>query len=62
MSLEQVALVLRDGVSAEQIRGMLKLKHSELETQARAVHEQLARVDARIQLIETEDTCLQLML
>lgn len=46
--------MLRDGVTAEQIRGMLKLKRSELETQARVVREQLARVDARIQLIETE--------
>lgn len=54
LSLEQVAHVLRDGVSAEQIRGMLKLKRSELETQARALREQLGRVDARIQLIETE--------
>ncbi len=54
LSLEQVALVLRDGVTADQIRGMLKLKRSELETQVREVHEQLARVDARILLIETE--------
>lgn len=54
LSLEQIATLLNDKLSAEQIRGMLRLK--QLEVQERVGEEQarLARVEARLRQIEGE--------
>jgi DNA-binding transcriptional MerR regulator len=54
LSLEQIAQILDDDLSAEQIRGMLRLKQAQI--QARLAEEQarLAYVEAKIQQIENE--------
>lgn len=54
LSLEQIAVMLRKEPSAEEIRGMLRMKQSEIET--RVVEEQgrLARVEALLRQIEKE--------
>jgi DNA-binding transcriptional MerR regulator len=46
--LEQIGVLLDEELSTEQIRGMLKLRHAELEQQMREAAEQLAKVDARL--------------
>jgi DNA-binding transcriptional MerR regulator/effector-binding domain-containing protein len=45
LSLEQVAQLLNDDLSPEQLRGMLKLKRSELRQQLAAGQEQLERIE-----------------
>src|SRR5947209_7669990 len=54
LSLEQIKQLMGEELPAEQIRGMLRLKHAELQDQAREIQERLARVEARIQQIEME--------
>lgn len=56
LSLEQIGLVLRDDLSAEQIRGMLRLRQAELSQQIEAEQARLARVAARLRQIEQEGT------
>jgi effector-binding domain-containing protein len=54
-TLEQIAEMLRSGVTAEQMRGMLRLQQAE---QARRVEEEsdrLSRLNSRIRLIEREN-------
>jgi len=55
LSLEQVAQVLDEGVSPEQLRGMLRLKRAELQQHIAEEQERLARVEARLNAIELED-------
>jgi DNA-binding transcriptional MerR regulator len=54
-TLEQIARLLNDDLSAEQIKGMLKLKRAEIEQQVQAEERKLARVEARLKYIELED-------
>jgi DNA-binding transcriptional MerR regulator len=54
LSLDQIAPMLEDDVSAEQLKGMLKLKRAEIEEHIDAEHERLARVEARLRQIELE--------
>jgi effector-binding domain-containing protein len=56
LSLEQIAQVLDEGVSPEQLRGMLRLKRAELQQHIADEQERLARVEARLNTIELEDT------
>jgi DNA-binding transcriptional MerR regulator len=56
LSLEQVRQVLRDGLPAEQLRGMLRLKQAELEQHLVEEEERLQRVAARLRQIEEEST------
>jgi effector-binding domain-containing protein len=54
-SLEQIARLLDEGLSSEQIRGMLLLKKAELQRQMQEDEARLMRVEARIKQIEEED-------
>ena len=56
LTLEQIGHVLDAGLPAAQIRGMLVLKRAELQQTVEATQAQLARVEARLRLIEQEDT------
>jgi DNA-binding transcriptional MerR regulator len=56
LSLEQIGQVLRDNLSAEQIRGMLRLRQAELRQQIEEEQARLARVEARLRQIEQEGT------
>ncbi len=51
-SLEQIASLIDEDVSVEQMRGMLKRKQSELEAHLNAAQKRLAMVAARLQQIE----------
>jgi DNA-binding transcriptional MerR regulator len=54
LSLDQIAPMLEDNVSAEQLKGMLRLKRAEIEEHIDSEHERLARVEARLKQIESE--------
>lgn len=54
LSLQQVRQVLRDGLPAEQLRGMLRLKQAELEQHLAEEQERLQRVATRLRQIEQE--------
>ncbi len=54
-SLEQVARVLNEGVTHEQLRGMLTLKRAEVEHRLNEERERLARIEARLKEIEMEE-------
>ena len=54
LSLEQIAPMLEGEISAEQLKGMLKLKRAEIEIRIGAEHETLSRVEARLRQIEDE--------
>ncbi|MER2599777.1 MAG: MerR family transcriptional regulator [Caldilineales bacterium] len=56
LSLEQVRTVLHDKLSAEELRGMLRLKQAELEQQVTDQQERLRRVAARLHQLELEGT------
>ncbi len=53
-SLEQVRSILDDKVSVEELRGMLRLRHAELQSQVAAGITRLAQVEARLEIIERE--------
>lgn len=53
-SLEQIGVLMRDDLSAEQLRGMLLLKQAELQDRVQAEQERLGRVAARLEQIERE--------
>lgn len=53
-SLEQIASLVDDSLTAEQLRGMLKLRLSELQRQMNTTQERLERVAARLKMIEEE--------
>jgi DNA-binding transcriptional MerR regulator len=53
-TLEQVGSILDDKVSAEELRGMLRLRRAELQAQVTAGIARLTQVEARLQIIERE--------
>jgi DNA-binding transcriptional MerR regulator len=53
-SLDQVRSILDDKVSAEELRGMLRLRRAELQSQVAADSARLAQVEARLEIIERE--------
>jgi DNA-binding transcriptional MerR regulator len=53
-TLQQVRSVLDDKVSTEELRGMLRLRQAELQSQIAADAARLAQVEARLHIIETE--------
>lgn len=53
-TLAQVRSVLDEDVSAEQLRGMLRLRRAELHAQIAGDSARLAQVEARLHMIETE--------
>ncbi|MCZ4094773.1 MerR family transcriptional regulator [Streptomyces sp. SID13666] len=53
-SLEQVRSILDEQVSAEQLRGMLRLRRAELEEAMAATATRLTHVEARLRSIESE--------
>ena len=55
-SLEQIEQVLNGGLTLDQLRGMLTLKHAELEQQITAEQARLTRIAARLRQIELEDS------
>lgn len=55
LSLEQIAQVLDENLTPEQLRGMFRLKQAELQQRVREEQERLARVEARLKQIEMED-------
>ena len=52
LSLEQIATLLDDDLPAAQIRGMLRLKQTEMRERMRDEQARLARVEARLRQIE----------
>ncbi len=54
LSLEQIGQVLNQGISPEQLRGMLRLKHAELQQDITEEQARLARVEARLNHIAME--------
>lgn len=54
-SLEQIAELLNENLSVEQIRGMLRLKRAEIEQNLSEEQARLARIEARLRQIEKEN-------
>ena len=55
-TLEQVRRILDDDVGPGELRGMLRLRQAELAEQIEADRSRLARVEARLRIIESEAT------
>src|SRR5258707_13879564 len=53
-SLEQIATVLAEGLTPEQMRGMLRLRHAQISQELAEMHNQLVEVEVRLQQIERE--------
>lgn len=53
-SLQQVQSILDDKVSVEELRGMLRLRRAELQSQITTDSARLAQVEVRLQIIEWE--------
>lgn len=53
-SLEQIAHLLNENLSVEQMQGMLKLKQAEIQQQIQEEQQRLARVAARLRQIQQE--------
>ncbi|WP_329565711.1 MerR family transcriptional regulator [Kitasatospora sp. NBC_01266] len=53
-TLDQVKAILDEQVGTEQLRGMLRLRHSELAEAVTAATARLAQVEARLRTIESE--------
>ncbi|CAM5262109.1 MerR family transcriptional regulator [Streptomyces pharetrae] len=53
-TLQQVGDILDERVSAEELRGMLRLRRAELETAMAAARARLVQVEARLRAIESE--------
>jgi DNA-binding transcriptional MerR regulator len=58
-TLQQVQAILDEDVSAGELRGMLRLRRAELEAALAATASVLAQVEARLRLIENEDSMPQ---
>jgi DNA-binding transcriptional MerR regulator/predicted transcriptional regulator YdeE len=58
-SLEQIAALLADNVTAEQMRGMLLLRRTEQQARVEEEHDRLSRIQSRIRLIEQEKSMPQ---
>ena len=55
LSLDQIGLLLEDDLSPDQIRGMLRLKQTEIQEQVQAEQKRLAQVEWRLKRIEQEE-------
>src|ERR1041384_3567530 len=55
-SLEQIAAVLDEGLSPEEMRGMLRLRQAQIRQQLDEVQSQLVEVEMRLRQIEREET------
>lgn len=55
-SLEQIKLMLVDGLTSEQLRGMLTMQRNEVEKRLADEGERLRRIEFRLRQIELEDT------
>ncbi len=55
-SLEEIAQLLREDLTLEQMRGMLRLRRAESEHRLREEADRLDRVEARLRQIEEEDS------
>ena len=53
-TLEQVASIIDEKVGIDELRGMLRLRHAELQSRLAADKARLAAVEARLRSIETE--------
>ncbi|KAA0023003.1 MerR family transcriptional regulator [Antrihabitans cavernicola] len=54
-TLAQVQAILDENVSGAELRGMLRLRQSELRTQISKDQDRLGQVEARLRIIESED-------
>ncbi|MBI1256158.1 MAG: MerR family transcriptional regulator [Chloroflexi bacterium] len=54
LSLEEIALLLQADLPPEQIRGMYRLKHAEVEQRIREEQTRLAKIEFRLRQIEME--------
>src|SRR5438552_14828389 len=54
--IDEIRALLDEGVSAEQMRGMLLLRRSETQARLDKETERLRRIEARLLLIESEDS------
>jgi DNA-binding transcriptional MerR regulator len=54
-SLEQIGALLANNLSSEQMHGMLRLRQAETQQQVQQAQDRLARIEARLRLIEQED-------
>src|SRR5215204_2525271 len=54
-SLEQIGMVLAEGLTPEQMRGMLRLRHAQISQQLADMQSNLVEVEARLQQIEREE-------
>ena len=54
-SLEEIARLLREGVTAEQMRGMLLMQQAEQKKRVEEEGDRLSRIKSRIRLIEREN-------
>lgn len=54
-SLDQIGAVLDEGLTPEQMRGMLRLRHAQISQQLADAHSQLVAVEVRLQQIEREE-------
>ncbi len=54
-SLDQIKLMLADGLSLEQLRSMFTLQRTEIEKRLANERERLVRIEARLRQIELED-------
>ena len=54
-SLEQIGIVLAEGLSPEQLRGMLRLRQAQITEHMLMMKQQLSDVEVRLQQIEQED-------
>jgi DNA-binding transcriptional MerR regulator/predicted transcriptional regulator YdeE len=54
-SLEQIGKALDDGLTLEEMRGMLRLRHAQISQQLAEVQSQMLEVEARLQQIEREE-------
>jgi DNA-binding transcriptional MerR regulator len=55
LSLDEIGSILNDELSAEELRGMLRLKQAEMSRAVAEQQAQLARVESRLRLIESEE-------
>jgi DNA-binding transcriptional MerR regulator len=56
LSLSQIGELLREDLSTDQIRGILRLKRTEIQQQVEAEQARLVRVEWRLRQIEQEET------
>lgn len=54
-SLEQIKLILAEGLTLAQLRGMLSVQRSEVEKRLQQEQERLTRIEVRLRQIELED-------